>query len=282
MMTAVAGPIDVTAARARARDQAERAAARAGVTVRELDLADSAAAGAAVLAQVWRSDVPPVPANLLRTVQYAGGYVYGAYDQSESMVGTSMAFLGAHGLHSHITGVVTPGQGIGQAMKMHQRWWALERDITAITWTCDPLVRRNMVFNLHALGSTVTAYLIAHYGEMVDGVNAGDESDRVDMRWDLLDTTGPRHRPEAGDRPIVVGVDPQGRPVVSDPVGIDRLVALPADIETLRRDDPVAAMAWRHAIRGAVGSALEAGGAVVGITEDGYLAIDEARRNGEG
>ncbi|NEP08647.1 MAG: GNAT family N-acetyltransferase, partial [Okeania sp. SIO4D6] len=47
-----------------------------------------------------------------------------------------------------MTGIL-PGvqhSGVGRAMKQHQRDWAIERGIPWITWTFDPLVRRNAWF----------------------------------------------------------------------------------------------------------------------------------------
>ena len=64
------------------------------------------------------------------------------------MVGASAGFFSAPpdpALHSHITGVAPGGQhrGIGFALKLHQRAWALARAVPVIVWTFDPLVARN-------------------------------------------------------------------------------------------------------------------------------------------
>jgi predicted GNAT superfamily acetyltransferase len=158
--------------------------------------------------------------------------------------------------------------------------WAIERGMTTITWTCDPLVRRNVAFNLHALGATVTAYLPDHYGLMDDGVNKGDESDRFELHWDLL---GPSAL-EAGDgripflgaagSPVAVAAGPTGFPVVT-PVSAPRwLVQLPADIEALRRGDPAAGVAWRRAVRAALVPALYDGAVLLGLTAAGELVLE--------
>ena len=96
---------------------------------------------------------------LLRALGHGGNYLVGAYrvDTGE-LVGASVAFftepLGA-AMHSHITGVLagTAGRGVGAALKWHQRQWALERGLTRITWTFDPLIARNSYFNLTRLGA---------------------------------------------------------------------------------------------------------------------------------
>jgi len=276
-MRAGTGPMDATTALTEAAARSDGAARQAGVAIRELDTMAGATRAAELFCEVWQGgEVMPVPANMLRTVQHAGGYVFGAFDERGRLVGATMAFLAAQGLHSHITGVLASTQrgGVGLALKLHQRTWALSHGITAITWTCDPLVRRNVAFNLHALGASVTDYLIDHYGQMPDGVNAGDESDRLELRWDLLGPVDPPPRPEPGDRPRAVATDHARRPVLADVTGPARLVALPADIEILRQEDPAAAAAWRHAVREAIEPALAAGASVIGLTQDGDLVVD--------
>lgn len=237
---------------------AARASARAEVSVLELRTAAETQRAAELLREVWRSSEMPVPANLLRAVQQTGGYAFGAYDESGALVAAALGLLSRDGLHSHITGVVPRGQrrGLGLALKQHQRWWALEQGLAVITWTCDPLVRRNVAFNLHALGAEVTGYLPDHYGPMTDGVNTGDESDRLELRWDLA---GPRAAEAAEGRlPWLTG---------------ERTVALPDDVEALRRRDPAQALAWRRAVREAVVPALAAGARIAGLTAEGALVL---------
>lgn len=216
---------------------------------------------AELLRQVWQADFPPVAGHLLRTVQHTGGYVFGAHDDAGDLVAVSLGLLSREGLHSHITGVLPAGQrrGLGLALKRHQRSWALERGLTTITWTCDPLVRRNVAFNLHALGARVVAYLPDHYGVTQDGVNAGDASDRLEVHWDLTS-------PEATAATT-------GRLPWSPPAAGARLVPLPADVERLRAVEPRAAWAWRRSVRASLLPVLAGGGAVLGMTADGALVV---------
>lgn len=237
---------------------AKRACARVGVSVLELRTPAETYRAADLFQEVWRSAEPIVPGNLVRTVQHIGGYVFGAYDEAGTMVAASFAMLSDHGLHSHLTGVL-PGaerRGLGLALKQHQRWWAIERGIELITWTCDPLVRRNVAFNLHALGAVVGDYLPDHYGAMRDGVNGGDESDRFELHWDLTSDRAI----EAAERrlPWVTG---------------SRTVELPEDIEVLRQKDPARARAWRHSVREALVPALATGARVAGMTAEGALVL---------
>ena len=267
-------------------DTADRAARRAGVSVLELRTSAETERAEGLLRDIWHAGEAPVPANLLRTVQYTGGYVFGAYDASGAMVAASLGLLATHAgrstLHSHITGVLLGGQrrGLGYAVKQHQRWWALAHGITEITWTCDPLVRRNLGFNLHALGAEVTAYLPDHYGRMRDGVNRGDESDRLEFVWRL---DGPRAvlagecrlpHVEGHGIPVALAAAGTGAPGAAAPVTGSRLVQLPHDIEALRRTDPRAASGWRRAVRDALVPALAEGATVRGLTADGALLLE--------
>ena len=106
-------------------------------------------------------------------------------------VGVSIAFFGQEGdhfhLHSHITGVDPRRQNksLGFALKQFQRSWALARGTASIRWTADPLVRRNLYFNLCKLGATIVDYYPDFYGPLLDGVNGDGASDRVLLNWEL-------------------------------------------------------------------------------------------------
>ncbi|MET7299102.1 GNAT family N-acetyltransferase [Embleya sp. NPDC005575] len=222
---------------------------------------------------------PPVGVELLRAFAHAGNYVAGAY-RDGLLVGAAVAFFGApigETLHSHVTGALT-GSGVGFALKTHQREWALARGLRRITWTYDPLVRRNAYFNLTKLGARPVEYLPNFYGDMVDTVNSGDASDRVLAVWELND---PRVRaavrrewmpiePPADAEPALAVRD--GRPVLGDTEAEVVLVAVPADIEALRRTDPEVARSWRAALREVLGGLLDEGATVLGFDrEAGYL-----------
>ena len=138
--------------------------------------------------QVWGTNTAVVGMELIRAIGHAGGYVAAAY-AGEQMIGGSLGFLARHldrpALHSHLTGIL-PGvrrTGLGRSMKLHQRAWAASRGLDWVTWTFDPLVRRNAWFNLGVLGAEVHEYLVDFYGPIDDSINAGDESDRLLVAW---------------------------------------------------------------------------------------------------
>lgn len=266
---------------------AERALSAAGVVVRRLDTLDGVRAAEALFSEVWRSPgKPPLSAEVMRAVEHAGGYVTGAYD-GHRMLAASSGFLALAGdgrvvLHSHISGVLPDAQGrrLGWALKQHQRAWALERGIKTITWTFDPLVRRNAWFNLAKLGASGVEYLVDFYGPMDDGLNRGEPTDRLFTQWDLLAPTAVAATAGGtvvrdGAEVTLVLDERDGWPVaVESPTPGATLIRLPADVEKLRNEVPAAASAWRMAVRDALAPLLDAGRRVDGITVDGCLVVD--------
>ncbi|MFD8543244.1 GNAT family N-acetyltransferase [Streptomyces sp. NPDC059649] len=248
--------------------------------IRELHAMEEFATASRLYAGIWGTDTagPPVSAGVMRALSHAGNYVAGAYEDGR-LVGASVAFFGdppATTLHSHITGA-SGGRGIGLALKLHQRQWALARGLQRITWTYDPLIRRNAYFNLVKLGARPEEYLTSFYGAMDDAINGGDESDRVLIAWDL---TAPAEAPDPGTTPAVPadaayalrnrGGRPETGPADADTV----LVDLPDDIEALRRQDPGAARAWRLAVRHTLGGLLAEGARVTGFHDRRSYLVD--------
>ncbi len=279
----------------RSAEIAEAAARRAGVVVRALQAPAEMAGAADLVARVWRSpDTTPLEASLLRALAHTGNFVAGAFEEGEPLrseadgrpapgasgplVGLSVGFLTLtpkHGLHSHITCTAAGRRdaGLGVALKLHQRAWALAAGLTSITWTVDPLVGRNAYFNFAKLGARAVAYLPDFYGSMGDGLNSGDESDRLFMSWSLSDAlpgdtpAGSRrtHRMESnGCSSLTVGPSEQPRrfDVTSDVV----VCQIPADIVALRDRDPHLATRWRYALRDALLGPLSAGYRIEGFT----------------
>ena len=251
---------------------------RAGIDVRPLETLDQMIAACAVLEEVWgikpgqAFDVQP---HLLRALGRGGNYLVGAYlPGGGRLIGASAAFftepLGA-AMHSHITGVLpgTTGKGVGGALKWHQRQWALERGLSRITWTFDPLIARNSFFNVTRLGARPEAYFVDFYGPMDDGPNRGQPSDRVEIVWDLPATStieaesAARHGISGDSGPdvaaligsgaaVVLSVGPDGAPVIGRPPNAAEttiLIGIPPDIEDLRCTDPKLALAWRYELR---------------------------------
>ncbi|MDJ1132091.1 GNAT family N-acetyltransferase [Streptomyces iconiensis] len=249
-----------------------------GSTIRELHVMEDFDAVSLLYAEVWgsRPGSSPIPAEVMRALAHSGNYVAGAYED-DRLVGASVAFFGEPAgtrLHSHITAAVS-GHGAGLALKLHQRRWALARRLRRITWTYDPLVRRNAYFNLVKLGARPEGYLTSFYGAMDDAVNGGDESDRVLAAWDL---TAPSP-PAVSELPAGAAHrlrDHEGRPETAATEAGTVLIDLPDDIEALRRTDPGAAHAWRLAVRHTLGGLLGEGARVVGFHERRRYVVQRA------
>ncbi|MFC5187558.1 GNAT family N-acetyltransferase [Actinomadura harenae] len=255
-----------------------------GPVVRELHELEEFDAVVRLVDEIWgvNADGDPVSAEMMRALSHAGNYVAGAY-QDGRLVGASVAFFAAPvgtSLHSHLTGVSGIGRGVGLALKLHQRDWALARGLTRVTWTYDPLIRRNAYFNLVKLGARPVEYLPSFYGAMDDAINGGDDSDRVLAAWDIADPTpgpGPVPGPVASGRPGAYALrDRDGRPEIVDTGAETVLVEVPADVETLRRTDPAAARAWRLALREVLGGLLADGARVTGFHDRAAYVVDRA------
>jgi predicted GNAT superfamily acetyltransferase len=253
--------------------------------LRVVELAEVAAHGAVVdlFCRVWNAASPDdmVNISLLRALSHSGNYVTGAY-LGDRLVGAAVAFFGTDHLHSHITGVDRAVQagGVGFALKQHQRGWTLRRGLTRVCWTFDPLVRRNAHFNLTKLGATATEYLPDFYGPLTDGINAGDASDRLYVDW-RLDSERAIGAARGDPRPLI----PEKAQVLLDCVddepiasaaddGGPLLVAVPPDIEGLRRRDPARGARWRAAVRQAITTAFTQGYRISGMTADGRYVLE--------
>lgn len=270
-----------------ARRAAERAAARAGVRIEMPHELDDLARAAEVWRQVWSPEgEPPVSGEMLRALTHAGNYLSVALLDGR-VAGALMGFFGGNGrvdvLHSHILGVdaASRGRGVGHALKLHQRAWTLQRGIARMTWTYDPLVRRNGHFNLVKLGARGVEYLVDFYGAMPDAINGGDHSDRILVSWDLAATaTADASSAESVDAWLLRGAavalesDAYARPVLRDAGDAATvLCATPADIVDLRRTDPACAHQWRTALRTAVHGAVERGLVLSTMARSGWYVL---------
>ncbi|MEU4195806.1 GNAT family N-acetyltransferase [Kribbella sp. NPDC026611] len=284
MTTLDLGPSIAAAARAGAA-----AADAAGVELRELRELAELDQVYRLYDSIWRPDPknPPVTTELLRALTKAGNYVGGAYDGDE-LVGACVGFFSAPAevaMHSHVAGVsgLARGRNVGFALKLHQRTWAMQRGVSTISWTFDPLVRRNAYFNVVKLAAQPAEYLRNFYGDMRDGINSGDDTDRLLVRWELgapaVASAAARHpMPARADQmpaaTIGLACGTDGSPRVGSLDGAQVLVAVPADIERLRRTDPAVAKAWRGALREVLGGLLADGARVTGFDRNGWYVLE--------
>lgn len=274
--TAPTPPVEARAQAVQAaRRLADDACARTGITVVEAHDVVAARRVSDLFGLIWgRDGTQMLEPSLLVAMAHAGNLVAVAMVDGEP-AGATAGFCGPPGtpFHSHIVGLLphAVGRGRGRAVKLVQRAWCLEHGIDVMTWTFDPLVARNAYFNIRRLGAAAVEYLTDFYGEMTDAINAGQHSDRVLVRWDLAqeppdaDVAGPGDLDGAHAAVTDLGgppssyAPPHGRATCA-------LVAVPTDIESLRRTDPDLARRWRVETRAALSHLLASGWAVTDFT----------------
>jgi predicted GNAT superfamily acetyltransferase len=265
-----------------------------GLRIEVADEADSLAAARAIFDQVWPGEGTQVTPNLLRALVHAGAYCSVVIDEdSDRVVGAALGFPardaslpGGVYLHSHMAAVVDGmrDRGIGTAIKQHQRGWAIEQGIPVVSWTFDPLVRRNAHLNVNLLGVEVRDYHPDFYGVMTDAINAGDRTDRLVAWWEvdsdrahaaaLGDLAIPEHQAMLSSARDLIRADGDG-PRIADPPapGETVLVSLPDDVVSIRRADPELGLQWRLAVRAALTSAFASGLSVTAVTDAGAYVL---------
>lgn len=264
--------------------------------------------------EVWGPD-DIVPAAHLRAVVHAGGQVATAF-LGKRVVGFSYGFLAAPhghgmtgmGLHSHMVAVRSEGRGlgVGQALKWHQRSWALENGLEWVSWTFDPLQARNAKLNLEHLGALAFDYLVDFYGPMTGPLGGGQSSDRLLAVWQLNSErvarlASGRGREDAdhtsADHTSAQQEDPSGgmpptddepgefwavRPnrdaidaeplIATAPEGVGTVrVAVPMDVTKLLTENPELARRWRGAVGVTLTRLLAVGYVVVGFRGGAYV-----------
>uniref|UniRef100_UPI003F4941F2 chorismate synthase n=1 Tax=Streptomyces chartreusis TaxID=1969 RepID=UPI003F4941F2 len=259
----------------------DAAARTANVTVRTVHAVADIHAVADFFADVWQTPraTPPYPSEVLHSLVHAGGSVHAAYcgrPSGERLAGAAVAVFGEpaeRDVYSFVAAASTSGHGVGFAIKQAQRLWALERGATTMRWTFDPLVSRNARFNLVKLGAVGSEYLVDFYGPMSDGVNNGDESDRLTILWDLTSgTTRKDDSAEGRSAADVVRRAPDGGPLAL--ADGDRLwCRVPEDIVALRAADPGLALSWRHAVREVFSDAYTNGLRATAMSRDGWYLL---------
>jgi predicted GNAT superfamily acetyltransferase len=235
-----------------------------------------------------------MPHDILRSLVHAGGRVDAAFRDGQ-LVGAAVAVFSAPAdaaCYSLITGV-SPGaesRGIGLALKLAQRAWALRAGVRQMVWTFDPLLRRNAWFNIARLGAVGTQYIVDFYGEITDAVN-DPETDRLVMAWNLRAPL-PAFTAHAGlsasagsagdsEPPAILVSGSGGEPVAETlPAAGTRLRCwIPGDILAIRRSDPGLARRWRLAVRKALGGSMAEGYQVTGVMDRSWYVLEKAQAN---
>ncbi len=208
----------------------------------------------------WAMDAgTEITPNLLQAMVHSGAYLSGAFIENK-IVGAAFAFPatnnGLH-LHSHMTAVLDEfrDKGVGYALKIDQWNWAKKHKYSHLSWTFDPLVRRNAKLNIAKLGVDISAYFPNFYGDMPDALNAGDESDRLMVSW-RTDIDAPK-----------------ARELITKPETGDILIEIPEDIVAIRSKNQSESMKWRRQVREQFMAAFEKNGKVVGFSANNEYVV---------
>jgi predicted GNAT superfamily acetyltransferase len=230
------------------------------IQVRELKSVQDQDSGRKIFDLTWAMDAgTEITPNLLQAMVHSGAYLSGAFIENK-IVGAAFAFPatnnGLH-LHSHMTAVLDEfrDKGVGYALKIDQWNWAKKHKYSHLSWTFDPLVRRNAKLNIVKLGVDISAYHPNFYGAMPDALNAGDESDRLMVSWST-DTNAPK-----------------ARELITDPKPDDILIEIPEDIVAIRSKNQSESMKWRRQVRGQFLAAFGKNGKVVGFSTNNEYVV---------
>ena len=208
----------------------------------------------------WSMDTgTEITPNLLQAMIHSGSYLSGAFIDNK-IVGAAFAFPATNGrlhLHSHMTAVLPEfrDKGVGYSLKIDQWNWAKKKNYSHLSWTFDPLVRRNAKLNIAKLGVDISAYHPNFYGDMPDALNAGDESDRLMVSW----------RTDVGA--------PKARELITNPEPGDILIEIPEDIVAIRSKNQNESMKWRRQVREQFLAAFEKNGKVVGFSANNEYVV---------
>ena len=228
--------------------------------VRNLTSLEDQGKARAVFDQIWSNKLgTEITPNLINALIHCGAYLNGALINNRC-IGAALAFPatndGLH-IHSHMTAVLDEyrDSGVGYALKIDQWNWAKAKNYSYLSWTFDPLVRRNAKLNIAKLGVDISAYHPNFYGDMPDALNAGDESDRLMVSW-RTDVDAPK-----------------ARELITNPELGDILIEIPEDIVAIRSKNQSESMKWRRQVREQFAAAFEKNGKVIGFSANNEYVV---------
>lgn len=134
--------------------------------------------------------------RLLLSFVNNGGFVVGAVKDNQ-VIGYLIGYLGLENpqadrpamanlkMVSQRMGVLPEyrDHGVGYALKLAQRRYAVEHGIRLITWTFDPLKSRNAHFNIRKLGAIAREYYRDFYHTQTGDKASAQSSDRLLVEW---------------------------------------------------------------------------------------------------
>jgi len=226
------------------------------IEIHQLTQLDEFAAVVRLQREIWGfDDVELLPQRLFVVADKIGGQILGAFDDGK-MVAFCLGIPGLkaggqHYIHSHMMGVLPPyrNSGLGRRLKLEQRRWALEREVSLIEWTFDPLQLKNAFFNIERLGVIIRRYVHNQYGTTTSTLHGGLPTDRLVPEWWI--------------RSARVEALTAGQPFDRQPT--QARIAIPANINTLVETEPARARQIQEEVGEQFDQHFRAGLAVIGF-----------------
>jgi len=235
-----------------------------------------------------------VPAAILKVAQILGGISAGAYARDGSLVGFVWGMTGLReGELVHWSDMLAVKRGLrdsglGTRLKAYQREVMMERGVTKMHWTFDPLQSRNAYMNFSKMGIVVREYAKDMYGETDSPLHRGIGTDRFIALW-LMDSERVRRRMAGEERgpdvgvlgvyPAALGASLPGGDRPPEPgrvfLGMEDAVvsvAIPADISAIMVESMELAVAWRHSTRMALTHYMDRGYEVRELVRDQHTS----------
>ena len=233
----------------------------ADVTIRALESRHDYDACVRLQRETWGQDFRDVvPATILMVSQRVGGVAAGAFD-GQQLLGFVFGVSGVRDdrrAHWSDMLAVRPedrGRGIGRRLKCYQREKLLQHGIETAFWSYDPLVAPNAHFNLNQLGAVPMEYVVDMYGDTGSALHRGLETDRLVVRWSLVDPAVTRRLrgdttrlDDAATQAPMIGPETVQTPDELPDASWVR-VAVPRDVAMVKQQTPDVARAWQLTVR---------------------------------
>jgi predicted GNAT superfamily acetyltransferase len=249
--------------------------APAAIVIRDIERIEELRETEELQKTVWGvEDREVVPALAMIPMLEVGAILIGAFAEGK-LVGFAFGFPGHEEgcliLHSDMLAVVPAyrSYGLGYQLKLAQRERALASGIDTITWTYDPLQALNANLNFRKLGVTSDRYRVNYYGETSSFLHSTG-TDRLWVRWELSSERVEQRiegneiegdvNPDSDDIPFLLRVESDDEPSEETvELACQMFLEIPADINSIQKEDPELAVNWRMKTREAFGRALDGG-----------------------
>lgn len=254
----------------------------------------------------WDDPSTVIYLHMLISLARNGGSILGAL-HGEQLIGFVISYLGLEAPDSDRPAManlklvsqrmaVLPeyrGAGVGYALKLAQRRFAVEHGIRLITWTFDPLISRNAHLNIRKLGAIGQVYYRDYYGSDDSPLVKLHSSDRLLAEWWV--TSNRVEQRLSGRRanltlqqylegnaallnPTTLSADglPQPAERVESPHSTLALFEIPTDYDAIVSRDVGLAQAWRAHSRDVLERLINNGYTVTDFIHSAYEGRDRS------